>query len=221
MFDFINNNFSDSFSEIIKEELYLEEQKNKENDTGLHKVKVLFDQNKYQVLKLTLDINNVGKNLKKLVPFFKKEISSVDNILFVKRLKDNQYFLFHIELKSKTIDNKLVKKYYSSTKLLCFIFEMLYLNYIDEKEKRKQILDFEFPKKIYNVPVLIASKSSSGGIDEIRIRDKKDIFYNNHNFKYLCRYCGLKSQKGSITLEKMCNIVNTFESSLGKIEFFY
>ena len=130
MFDFINNNFSDSFSEIIKEELYLEEQKNKENDTGLHKVKVLFDQNKYQVLKLTLDINNVSENIKKLLPFFKKEISSVDNVLFVKRLKDNQYFLFHIELKSKTIDDKLVKKYYSSAKLLCFIFEMLYLNYI-------------------------------------------------------------------------------------------
>lgn len=221
MFDFINNNFDNSFSEIIKEKLYLEEQKNKgTNNTGLHKVEVLFNPCKYQVLKLTLDINNVGEKFKSLLPFFKKEISSVDNVLFVKRLKDNQYFLFHIEIKSKTIDDKLVKKYYSSAKLLCFIFEMLYLNYTDEKEKRKQILDFEFPKKIYNVPVLIASKSSSGGVDEIRIGNKKDIFYNNHNFEYLYRYCGLKSQKGSITLEKMCNKVNTFESSLGKMEFF-
>ena len=226
MFDFINNNFDNSFSEIIKEELYLEEKKNKRannkrvNNTGLHKVKVLFNPDKYQVLKLTLDINNVDENLKRLLPFFKKEISSVDNVLFVKRLKDNKYFLFHIELKSKTIDNKLVKKYYSSAKLLYFIFEMLYLNYRDEKEKEKRILDFDFPKKIYNVPVLIASKSSSGGVEEIKVRNKEDIFYNNHNFKYLCRYCGLKSQKGSIILEKMCNKVNTFESSLDEIEFF-
>ena len=225
MFDFINNNFDNSFSEIIKE-LYLEEKKNKRannkrvNNTGLHKVKVLFNPDKYQVLKLTLDINNVDKNLKRLLPFLKKEISSVDNVLFVKRLKDNKYFLFHIELKSKTIDNKLVKKYYSSAKLLHFIFEMLYLNYRDEKEKEKRILDFDFPKKIYNVPVLIASKSSSGGVEEIKVRNKEDIFYNNHNFKYLCRYCGLKSQKGSIILEKMCNKVNTFESSLDEIEFF-
>ena len=225
MFDFINNNFDNSFSEIIKE-LYLEEKKNKRannkrvNNTGLHKVKVLFNPDKYQVLKLTLDINNIDENLKRLLPFFKKEISSVDNVLFVKRLKDNKYFLFHIELKSKTIDNKLVKKYYSSAKLLYFIFEMLYLNYRDEKEKEKRILDFDFPKKIYNIPVLIASKSSSGGVEEIKVRNKEDIFYNNHNFKYLCRYCGLKSQKGSITLEKMCNKVNTFESSLDEIEFF-
>ena len=97
---------------------------------------------------------------------------------------------------------------------------MLYLNYRDEKEKEKRILDFDFPKKIYNVPVLIASKSSSGGVEEIKVRNKEDIFYNNQNFKYLCRYCGLKSQKGSITLEKMCNKVNTFESSLDEIEFF-
>jgi len=225
MFDFINNNFDNSFSEIIKE-LYLEEKKNKRannkrvNNTGLHKVKVLFNPDKYQVLKLTLDINNIDENLKRLLPFFKKEISSVDNVLFVKRLKDNKYFLFHIELKSKTIDNKLVKKYYSSAKLLYFIFEMLYLNYRDEKEKEKRILDFDFPKKIYNIPVLIASKSSSGGVEEIKVRNKEDIFYNNHNFKYLCRYCGLKSQKGSIILEKMCNKVNTFESSLDEIEFF-
>lgn len=115
MFDFINNNFDNSFSEIIKEELYLEEKKNKRannkrvNNTGLHKVKVLFNPDKYQVLKLTLDINNIDENLKRLLPFFKKEISSVDNVLFVKRLKDDKYFLFHIELKSKTIDNKLVK----------------------------------------------------------------------------------------------------------------
>jgi len=47
-----------------------------------------------------------------------------------------------------------------------------------------------------------------------------ELFYNNQNFKYLCRYCGLKSQKGSIILEKMCNKVNTFESSLDEIEFF-
>ena len=225
MFDFINNNFDNSFSEIIKE-LYLEEKKNKRannkrvNNTGLHKVKVLFNPDKYQVLKLTLDINNIDENLKRLLPFFKKEISSVDNVLCVKRLKDNKYFLFHIELKSKTIDNKLVKKYYSSEKLLYFIFEMLYLNYRDEKEKEKRILDFDFPKKIYNIPVLIASKSSSGGVEEIKVRNKEDIFYNNHNFKYLCRYCGLKSQKGSIILEKMCNKVNTFESSLDEIEFF-
>ena len=110
MFDFINNNFDNSFSEIIKEELYLEEKKNtRTKNTGLHKVKVLFNPDKYQVLKLTLDINNVDENLKRLLPFLKKEISSVDNVLFVKRLKDNKYFLFHIELKSKTIDNKLVK----------------------------------------------------------------------------------------------------------------
>ena len=226
MFDFINNNFDNSFSEIIKEELYLEEKKNKRannkrvNKTGLHKVKVLFNPDKYQVLKLTLDINNVDENLKRLLPFLKKEISSVDNVLFVKRLKDDKYFLFHIELKSKTIDNKLVKKYYSSAKLLHFIFEMLYLNYRDEKEKEKRILDFDFPKKIYNIPVLIASKSSSGGVEEIKVRNKEDIFYNNQNFKYLCRYCGLKSQKGIIILEKMCNKVNTFESSLDEIEFF-
>ncbi|WP_314396193.1 hypothetical protein [Leptotrichia shahii] len=221
MFDFINNNFDNSFSEIIKEKLYLEEKKNiRTKNTGLYKVKVLFNPDKYQVLKLTLDINNVDKNLKRLLPFLKKEISSVDNVLFVKRLKDDKYFLFHIELKSKTIDNKLVKKYYSSAKLLHFIFEMLYLNYKEEKEKEKRILDFDFPKKIYNVPVLIASKSSSGGVEEIKVRNKEDIFYNNHNFKYLCRYCGLKSQKGSIILEKMCNKVNTFESSLDKIEFF-
>ncbi len=172
------------------------------------------------MLKLTLDINNINKNFKNLLPFFRKEISSVDNVLFVKRLEDNKYFLFHVELKSKTIDNKFVKRYHSSEKLLRFMFEMLYLNYKYEKEKEKRILDFEFPKKIYNVPVLIASKSSSGGIREIKVRDKKDIFYNNHNFKYLCRYCGLKSQKGSITLEKMCNKVNTFKNSLDKIEFF-
>ena len=55
MFDFINDNFANPFSEIIKKELYLEEQKNKgTNNTGLHKVKVLFNPNKYQVLKLTL-----------------------------------------------------------------------------------------------------------------------------------------------------------------------
>ena len=78
MFDFINNNFDNSFSEIIKEELYLEEKKNKRannkrvNNTGLHKVKVLFNPDKYQVLKLTLDINNVDENLKRLLPFLKK-----------------------------------------------------------------------------------------------------------------------------------------------------
>ena len=76
MFDFINDNFANPFSEIIKKELYLEEQKNKgTNNTGLHKVKVLFNPDKYQVLKLTLDINNVDENLKRLLPFFRKEIS--------------------------------------------------------------------------------------------------------------------------------------------------
>ena len=90
MFDFINNNFSDSFSEIIKEELYLEEQKNKENDTGLHKVKVLFDQNKYQVLKLTLDINNVSENIKKLLPFFKKEIKCKYCFMFCEKKREKK-----------------------------------------------------------------------------------------------------------------------------------
>ena len=218
MFDFINDNFENSFSEIVENKLHLKEKKNLELKKGLGEIEVLFNPQQYQVLKLTLDINNVNKNFKRLLPFLKKEISSVDNVLFVKRLKDDKYFLFHIELKSETIDNKLVKKYHSSAKLLCFIFEMLYLNYKDENEKRK--LNFGFPKKIYNIPVLIASKNSTLGVNEISIEHKKDVFNNNYDFKYLCRYCGLGTKKGKINLGKMCNKADVFESSLGKIKFF-
>ena len=104
--------------------------------TKLEEIKVYFETDNYNVLQITFDVNNL-ENLKvNLFPYFNGEIcKSVDSIILVQEKNTENYYLFHIELKSqKPDDTEIFKKYISSIKMLNFIFEVLYLKY---KEKNR------------------------------------------------------------------------------------
>ena len=100
-------------------------------ETKLEKVKIYFETDNYNVLQITFDVNNLENSKVNLFPYFNGEIcKSVDSIILIQEKNTENYYLFHIELKSqKPDDTEIFKKYISSIKMLNFIFEVLYLKY--------------------------------------------------------------------------------------------
>ena len=110
-------------------------------ETKLKEVRVYFEVDNYNVLQITFDINNLEKMEDKvnIFPYFNGEIcKSVDSIILVQEKNTENYYLFHIELKSQKPDNtEIFKKYISSIKMLKFIFDVLYLKYREESRNFK------------------------------------------------------------------------------------
>ena len=80
--------------------------KEEKKEAKLKEVSISYDKEKFEVLALTLDINNIKQNSKitNLFPYFSnnKICSSTDAILFVKDYsKEERLYIFYIELKSE------------------------------------------------------------------------------------------------------------------------
>ena len=137
-------------------------------ETKLEEVKVYFEADNYNVLQITFDINNLEKMEDKvnIFPYFNGEIcKSVDSIILVQEKNTENYYLFHLELKSQKPDNtEIFKKYISSIKMLNFIFDILYLKYREESR------NFKFPEKIVNMPILFFSEHNK----RLKSRKKKE-----------------------------------------------
>ena len=194
-------------------------------ETKLEEVKVYFEADNYNVLQITFDINNLEKMEDKvnIFPYFNGEIcKSVDSIILVQEKNTENYYLFHIELKSQKPDNtEIFKKYISSIKMLNFIFDILYLKYREESR------NFKFPEKIVNMPILFFSEHNK----RLKSRKKKETkllknkFSNNKyvNFKeeyYYYFYNFMGNHKGIIRLKEMCSKAESMRESLSKIKFF-
>ena len=194
-------------------------------ETKLKEVRVYFEVDNYNVLQITFDINNLEKMEDKvnIFPYFNGEIcKSVDSIILVQEKNTENYYLFHIELKSQKPDNtEIFKKYISSIKMLNFIFDVLYLKYREESR------NFKFPEKIVNMPILFFSEHNK----RLKSRKKKETkllknkFSNNKyvNFKeeyYYYFYNFMGNHKGIIRLKEMCSKAESMRESLSKIKFF-
>ena len=194
-------------------------------ETKLEEVRVYFEADNYNVLQITFDINNLEKMEDKvnIFPYFNGEIcKSVDSIILVQEKNTENYYLFHIELKSQRTDNtEILKKYISSIKMLNFIFDVLYLKYKEESR------NFKFPEKIVNMPILFFSKHNK----RLKSRKKKEIkllknkFSSNKyvNFKeeyYYYYYNFMGNSKGVIQLREMCSKGKNMRMSLSEVEFF-
>lgn len=194
-------------------------------ETKLKEVRVYFEVDNYNVLQITFDINNLEKmeDRVNIFPYFNGEIcKSVDSIILVQEKNTENYYLFHIELKSQKPDNtEIFKKYISSIKMLNFIFDVLYLKYREESR------NFKFPEKIVNMPILFFSEHNK----RLKSRKKKETkllknkFSNNKyvNFKeeyYYYFYNFMGNHKGIIRLKEMCSKAESMRESLSKIKFF-
>jgi hypothetical protein fuD12_00370 len=194
-------------------------------ETKLKEVRVYFEVDNYNVLQITFDINNLEKMEDKvnIFPYFNGEIcKSFDSIILVQEKNTENYYLFHIELKSQKPDNtEIFKKYISSIKMLNFIFDVLYLKYREESR------NFKFPEKIVNMPILFFSEHNK----RLKSRKKKETkllknkFSNNKyvNFKeeyYYYFYNFMGNHKGIIRLKEMCSKAESMRESLSKIKFF-
>ena len=194
-------------------------------ETKLKEVRVYFEVDNYNVLQITFDINNLEKIEDKvnIFPYFNGEIcKSVDSIILVQEKNTENYYLFHIELKSQKPDNtEIFKKYISSIKMLNFIFDVLYLKYREESR------NFKFPEKIVNMPILFFSEHNK----RLKSRKKKETkllknkFSSNKyvNFKeeyhyYFYNFMG--NHKGIIRLKEMCSKAKNIGAMLSKISFF-
>ena len=108
-----------------------------------------------------------SENIINIFPYFNGEIcKSVDSVILVQEVNAKNYYLFHIELKSKRPDDtEIFKKYISSIKMLNFILDILYLKY---KEKSR---NFKFPENIVNMPVLFFSEHNK----KLKSQKKKSL----------------------------------------------
>ena len=225
-----NKDFFDYCRNILHKDFFIVPEYNnvkiKEfKETKLKEVRVYFEVDNYNVLQITFDINNLEKMEDKvnIFPYFNGEIcKSVDSIILVQEKNTENYYLFHIELKSQKPDNtEIFKKYISSIKMLKFIFDVLYLKYREESR------NFKFPKKIVNMPILFFSEHNK----RLKSRKKKETkllknkFSNNKyvNFKeeyYYYFYNFMENHKGIIRLKEMCSKAESMRESLSKIKFF-
>jgi hypothetical protein fuD12_00370 len=164
-----------------------------------------------------------SENIINIFPYFNGEIcKSVDSVILVQEVNAQNYYLFHIELKSKRPDDtEIFKKYISSIKMLNFIFDILYLKY---KEKSR---NFKFPEKIVNMPVLFFSEHNkrlkSQRKKETKLLKKKFssnkyINFKNDYFYYYYNFMG--NRKGIIQLKEMCSKARNMGVSLSEVKFF-
>lgn len=196
-------------------------------ETKLEEVRVYFEADNYNVLQITFDINNLEKMEDKvnIFPYFNGEIcKSVDSIILVQEKNTENYYLFHIELKSQKPDNtEIFKKYISSIKMLNFIFDVLYLKYREESR------NFKFPEKIVNMPILFFSehnkrlksrkkketkllKNKFSSNKYVKFEDEYDYCYYFYNF--------MGNHKGIIQLKEMCGKSKNIGAMLSEIKFF-
>ena len=222
---FENNNFFDYCKTALHKNNNVKIKESKD-DAKLKEVKVYFDKEHYRVLQITFDINNLEKseNIINIFPYFNGEIcKSVDSVILVQEVNAQNYYLFHIELKSKRPDDtEIFKKYISSIKMLNFIFDILYLKY---KEKSR---NFKFPENIVNMPVLFFSehnkKLKSQKNKETKLLEKefssnKYINFENDTYYYYF-YNFMGNHKGIIQLKEMCSKAKNIGAMLSKIRFF-
>ena len=216
---FENDNFFDYCKNTLHKNFFIVPEYNnvkiKEfKETKLEKIKIYFETDNYNVLQITFDVNNLENSKVSLFPYFNGEIyKSVDSIILVQEKNTENYYLFHIELKSqKPDDTEIFKKYISSIKMLNFIFEVLYLKY---------------PEKIVNMPVLFFSEHNkrlkSQRKKETKLLKKKFssnkyINFKNDYFYYYYNFMG--NRKGIIQLKEMCSKAKNRGVMLSEIKFF-
>ena len=128
--------------------------KEEKKEAKLKEVSISYDKEKFEVLALTLDINNIKQNSKitNLFPYFSnnKICSLTDAILFVKDYsKEERLYIFYIELKSeKTESLNILKKHLFMKKCVKHILDTFYIrNIVDSSKYKKDPL--EFPKELY------------------------------------------------------------------------
>ena len=228
---FENNNFFDYCKTALHKNFFTVSENNhvkikeSKDDAKLKEIKVYFDKECYRVLQITFDINNLEKseNIINIFPYFNGEIcKSVDSVILVQEVNAQNYYLFHIELKSKRPDDtEIFKKYISSIKMLNFIFDILYLKY---KEKSR---NFKFPEKIVNMPVLFFSehnkKLKSQKNKETKLLEKE--FSSNKYINFENKYCYyfynfMGNSKGVIQFREMCSKGKNMGMSLSEVKFF-
>lgn len=148
--------------------LISQEEKNKrkiirvreENEEAkLKEVSISYDKEKFEVLALTLDINNIKQNSKitNLFPYFSsyKICSSTEAILLVKDYsKEERLYIFYIELKSERKESlNILKKHLFMKKFIKHILDTLYIrNIVDSSKYKKDSL--EFPKELYEGAII-------------------------------------------------------------------
>lgn len=133
--------------------------KEEKEEAKLKEVSISYDKEKFEVLALTLDINNIKQNDKiiNLFPYFSsnKICNSTDAILLVKDYsKEERLYIFYIELKSeKTEPLNILKKHLFMKKCVKYILDTIYIrNIVDSSKDKKDSL--EFPKELYEGAII-------------------------------------------------------------------
>lgn len=128
--------------------------KEEKEGAKLKEISISYDKEKFEVLALTLDINNIKEDSKitNLFPYFSnnKICSSTDAILLVKDYsKEERLYIFYIELKSEKIEPlNILKKHLFMKKCVKHILDTIYIrNIVDSSKYKKDSL--EFPKELY------------------------------------------------------------------------
>lgn len=155
----------------------------KEDKAGakLKEISICYDKEKFEVLALTLDVNNIKKNSKivNLFPYFlnNKICSSTDAVLFVKeRSKEEKFYIFYIELKSeKTESLNIIKKHLFMKKCIRHILDTIYMrNIVDSLKDKKDSL--EFPKELYEGAIIFKiGNSKERNYPKIRFSNYSEI----------------------------------------------
>lgn len=148
--------------------------KEEHSDSKLKEIIVNFDSKKYDTFLMTLDENNLSiQQKRKMFPYFKEDIcSSVDYVLFVNEKNTEDYFNFHIELKSQKPENReILKKHITSQKIIKFILTALYLKNL--KEYRNIGQKIKFPKQFYESTIVLYKSNLSGTKQEIKEKQYK------------------------------------------------
>lgn len=153
--------------------------KESNSNSKLQEVSMNYNSEKYDVFLMTLDENNL-LNKKEMFPYFIIPVcSTVDYVLFIKDKETAKYFIFHIELKSQNPKKKnILKKHITSSKIIDFILNVLYLKILKESDKNIKIKNF--PSEFYQaIIVLYQNNNQKTKIkNEIEKRSYEQLHYN-------------------------------------------
>lgn len=182
--------------------------KEEKEEAKLKEVSISYDKEKFEVLALTLDINNIkqNNNITNLFPYFSnnKICSSTDAILLVKDYsKEERLYIFYIELKSEKVEPlNILKKHLFMKKCIKHILDTFYIrNIVDSSKDKKDPL--EFPKELYEGAIIFKIGNS-------KERHLPKIKYSN--------YFETKDLKGKFFKKAVRYFWNLREKANSKIE---
>jgi hypothetical protein len=149
-----------------------------DNGAQLRELPILYRDNEYKVLALTLDENNLDETMK-IFPICERTIcNSSDAILFVQEKNNSEdLYIFYIELKSEHIEGVL-KKHIFMKNLNIEILKLIYLR--SRFSNKAEEYQLEFPKNIYEGMIVFQSSPSSQEARGLRINYQK---YETQKFK--------------------------------------